>query len=303
MRNILIIKHGALGDIILASGAFTAIRKAYPSATIHVLTTERYKALLSACPAIDAVMVDQKPRPWQLGRLCALRQHLRHTPWDLVIDLQCSTRSSSYWWLLSRPKPAWCGAAWGASLRYRHQHDQHAFSNLKQQLQLIGIDTDITPNIDWLKANITRFDVPASYCLLVPGAAPHRPRKRWPHYAALAHYARVEGITPVLIGGEAEADICAKIAAEIPAVINLCGKTTIPDIAGLAAHAAWAVGNDTGPMHIIAAAGCPSLVLFSDDSAPERSAPPAAKTLQRATLDDLEPETVWQAVQSLDMKP
>ena len=299
MRNILIIKHGALGDIILASAAFKAIRNAYPAATIHVLTTQAYEPLLMACPHIDAVLVDKKPRPWQLGGIRALKNTLKTCEWDLVIDLQCSTRSSSY----ARLMPAstkWCGVARGASHRYQHQSGLHAFDNLKAQLALLDITIDSMPDISWLQSDISRFGLPSDYCLLVPGAAPHRPQKRWPYYMEFANEALGAGITPVLIGGPAEEAICQTITEQNNAIISVCGKTSIADIASLAGNARWAVGNDTGPMHVIAASGCPSLVLFSDDSSPERSAPPAAKTLQEDKLTDLAPETVWKAAQTLD---
>lgn len=300
MRNILIIKHGALGDIILASAAFKTIRTAYPSASIGVLTTKPYAGLLAACPQIDEVLVDEKPRIWQLGALYALKRTLNRRRWDIVIDLQCSTRSSSYFKLMPRDKPIWCGTARGASHRYRHQKNLHAFDNLKAQLSLLDVSLSGMPDISWLHGDVSRFKLPERYCLLVPGAAPHRPQKRWPHYRQLADMALANGVTPVLIGGRAEEGLCNDITAQNNAIISLCGKTSIADIAGLAAKAVWAVGNDTGPMHTIAAAGCPSLVLFSSDSSPERSAPPAAKTLKHDILADLTPETVWQTASTLD---
>ena len=300
MREILIIKHGALGDIILASAAFKVIRDAYPAACIHVLTTKAYEPLLTACPHIDAVLVDNKPRPWQLMAIRKLKKMLQSRPWDLVIDLQCSTRSSSYLQLMPNPAPKWCGVASGASHRYKHQSHLHAFDNLKAQLTLLNITIDGMPDIGWLKSEVGQFTLPNQYCLLVPGAAPHRPQKRWPYYLELANEALAAGVTPVLIGGPAEEAICNNITAKNNAIISLCGQTSIADIAGLAGNARWAVGNDTGPMHVIAASSCPSLVLFSDDSTPERSAPPAAKTLQQDRLTDLTPETVWKLAQTLD---
>ena len=77
----------------------------------------------------------------------------------------------------------------------------------------------------------------------------------------------------MLIGTKAEAEALDSIAARVPAAINLCGKTSIAQLATLARNATLAVGNDTGPMHIIAASNCPSTVLFSHASDPKRSAP------------------------------
>jgi ADP-heptose:LPS heptosyltransferase len=141
-----------------------------------------------------------------------------------------------------------------------------------------------------MTADISDFSLPSSYLLLVPGGAPHRPQKRWPaeHYAALAtHYAN-QGITPVLLGTQAESAVLSSITEREQRAMNLCGKTSIAQIAQAARGAAFAVGNDTGPMHVIAATGCRSTVLFSSDSKPERSAPIGkVTTLERAHLADL----------------
>jgi ADP-heptose:LPS heptosyltransferase len=108
-------------------------------------------------------------------------------------------------------------------------------------------------------------------------------------YAALAQTLAGQGIEPVLIGGGEEAPLARAIAAACPKARNLTGETSLADIAVLAQGAAGAVGNDTGPMHMIAAAGCPSVVLFSADSDPALTAPrgSAVTVLRRDRLDAL----------------
>lgn len=136
--------------------------------------------------------------------------------------------------------------------------------------------------------------------MLVPGGAPHRPAKRWPaaHYAALATHLIEGNITPVLIGGPDEAELAAGIEAAASGTRNLTGETSFAEIAGLASRAALAVGNDTGPMHIAAAALCPSLVLFSADSDPALCAPRGdhVTVLREADLTDLALEKVVAAL-------
>ena len=89
-----------------------------------------------------------------------------------------------------------------------------------------------------------------------------------------------------MLGGEDERDLSEIIAHAHPGAQNLIGQTTFADIVGLARKASGAIGNDTGPMHLIAAAGCPALVLYSSESDPALTRPPgqSISVLQR---DDL----------------
>ena len=102
----------------------------------------------------------------------------------------------------------------------------------------------------------------------------HRPEKRWPpeRFREAASWVFSQGFLPLVIGGLNEIGIGAKIADGGPAR-SIVGKTTFADIAELARHAAVAIGNDTGPMHIAAICGCPCLVLFSKASNPDITAP------------------------------
>lgn len=300
MDNILIIKHGALGDIILATAAFAAIRAHYPQAHITLLTTKPFAELMAASPYFNEVWVDAKPKFWQLAKLRGLLNQLSSTRFNAVFDLQNSLRTASYWWVIARRTIHYSGTALMASPRYRYNTRIHAYENIVQQLALSHIKLSSRPDLGWLQADISALGVHGNYALLVAGGAPHRPQKRWPHFAQLAAEIANTGTTPVLIGGTAEAEILNAIASNVPQTINLCNRTSIAQIATLARSAAFAVGNDTGPMHIIAASGCPSLVLFSSDSNPQRAAPVGAKTLQRHQLTELEIQTVREAAATLD---
>lgn len=301
-QRILVIKHGALGDIILASAGFKAIRTAYPAAHITCLTTKGYAALLQACPWFDAVMADPKPKPWECSKLRALRTQLNVPRFDRVFDLQTSTRSSSYWWLLNAPTPPFSGVTPFADLAYTDsaRHQRHAHNNLIRQLAIAGIAPVGLPDISWLSGDLSGLTLKAPYALIAPGGAAHRPEKRWPaeQFAHLCRMLAERGITPVLIGTEAEGDAIARIVTYEPRAVSLAGQTSIGQIASLARGAACAVGNDTGPMHIIAATGTPSTVLFSDASSPERSAPVGehVNSLQRADLALLTPQEVWHSL-------
>ena len=138
---------------------------------------------------------------------------------------------------------------------------------------MAGIAAFPAPDLGWLTAGSSGRKEPTA--LLIPGAAPHRPAKRWPaaRFGELASVLGARGLTPMVLGTAAEAPLAAIIRAECPEAIDLTGRTTIAEVARLAASAALAVGNDTGPMHLATAVGCPSLVLFSADSDPALTAP------------------------------
>ena len=110
----------------------------------------------------------------------------------------------------------------------------------------------------------------------------------------LAKKLRNDGHTPVLIGGADEDDILGAIAATVPGAINLAGRTDLLQLAELSRRAVYAVGNDTGPMHLIAAAGCKAVVLYSHESDPALCAQRGADVsiLRRPTLHSLKVATV-----------
>jgi ADP-heptose:LPS heptosyltransferase len=187
--------------------------------------------------------------------------------------LQTSDRSGVYFQLFRPgPRPEWSGVAPGCSHPHANawRDSLHTVERQAEQLRFAGIPEGPPPDLSWARAEVARFGLAARYALLVPGGATHRPEKRWPadRFAALAERLAYRGLEPVLIGGADARALTAGIAAAVPAARDLAGRTSHADIAVLARGAAGAVGNDTGPMHLIAVAGCPSLVLFSHASDP-----------------------------------
>lgn len=271
MARILVIKLGALGDLVLAFAPFAAIRAHHPRDQVTLLTTPPFASLCRASPWFDAVEIDRRPSWWDLGSLVSLRRSLQG--FDFVYDLQTSGRSSRYFRLGGRP--GWSGIARGAS----HPHDNpdrdrmHTRDRQADQLARAGI-ADVPPaDLSWLAREGPVLEPP--YGLLVPGAAPHRPAKRWPaaHFASLARRLSERAVRPVVVGAAGDAPLAARILEGCPDAIDLTGRTSLIELGGLAARAALAVGNDTGPMHLAAAMGCRSIVLFSRESDPALTAP------------------------------
>lgn len=289
--RILVIKLGALGDFVQAMGPAAAIRAHHRDAEITLLTTAPYAELAAAAPYFDRIWIDDRPRALDLAGWWRFRQRLRGAGFDRVYDLQTSDRSSFYHWLMGRPE--WSGIARGAS----HLHDNpkrdrmHTLERQAEQLGGAGISTVPPPDLGWAAREVGHFGLTPPLLLLVPGGSAHRPAKRWPaeNYAALAALAARHGVTPVVLGGADETGLAAIIRERAAAARDLTGRTSHGEIVGLAKLAWWAVGNDTGPMHLIVAAGCPATVLYSSASDPALTAPrgKGVQILRRSRLADL----------------
>ncbi len=306
ISRILVIKLGALGDMVLALGPFAAIRDAHRDARTILLTTAPYAELMRTSPYFDEVWLDDRPSPRQPGRWLELRRRLRGGRFDFVYDLQTSDRSGWYYRLMGPGRrPSWSGIARGCS----HPHDNpsrddlHTIARQNEQLAHAGIASVPPADLFWVESDAKKFELDRPYVLMVPGGAPHRPRKRWPtdRYVDLARELEKQETVSVMLGGEDERDLTEGIARAYPRVRNLIGQTTFADIVGLARGASGAVGNDTGPMHLIAAAGCPALVLFSAESDPALTRP-VGKSISVLQRDDLATLATAEVVEALSLR-
>nr|WP_282571961.1 glycosyltransferase family 9 protein [Roseomonas acroporae] len=297
----MVIKLAALGDFVQAFGPFAAIRAHHPRAEITLLTTPPYAALAGGAPWFDRVWTEGRPRWREFGALWRLLRRLRGSGFSRVYDLQTSSRSSRYRAFLPR-RVDWSGIARGAS----HPHGNpdrdrmHTLDRQREQLEMAGLTHFPEPDLGWLDADLSRFALPPRYTLLMPGASATRPGKRWPaeRFAALAAGL---GMPSVVVGTRGEAPLGAAIAQAVPGTLDLTGRTGIPDLAALARGAALAVGNDTGPTHLVAAIGCPTLALFGAESDPALCAPRGRSVaiLRHAPLAALEVTAVRAALDGL----
>lgn len=289
--RILVIKLGALGDFVQAMGPFAAIRAHHPGAHITVLTTRPFAELASACPWFDEVWLDDKPPLWRLDKVVALAARLRGGRFERVYDLQTSDRSSWYFRLMGKGVE-WSGIAKGCSHPHANprRDAMHTIERQREQLAMAGINKVPPPDLAWAEAVPGRFDIAGRFVLLVPGGAPHRPAKRWPveRFGKVALWLVERGFTPVLLGTNKERPEIDSIRAVCPRAVDLAERTGLPDVIALARRAEAALGNDTGPMHLIAAGGCPSVVMFSHESDPALCAPRGNVTvLRRPSLAEL----------------
>lgn len=303
-QNILVIKLSALGDFIQALGPMAAIRKHHKDARITLLTTRPYESFGQNCGYFDEVWIDDKPRWLNLIGWQNLKNKLKSGNFSRIYDLQNNDRTSLYFKLLSgKDTPEWVGAAKGAS-HSNQSPDRtkgHAIDGHKQTLALAGIKNVTIDTLDWMQADIASFPLKKPFILIVPGSAPTRPEKRWPesHYARLCHMIHGWGYQPVLLGTRAEQKTIDDIIRACPEALDLSQQTSFEHLASLGRAAAAAVGNDTGPMHLIAATGCPTFAIFSKHSDPVKHKPLGENVtlLEADNLDDLKAEDVLKRLQ------
>ena len=295
MSRILVVKLGALGNVVQSFGPFAAIRHHHADARITLLTTAPYADWLRAAPWFDDIWIDERPEWWDLAGWLRLRRRLIDGRFERAYDLQTSGRSSRYFQMLPPGnRPAWSGIAHGCALPDRDpsRNRLHDIDRQFGQLRQAGIALREPVDLFWSSGDISGFGLPQRFALLAPGTSPLRPLKRWPaeRYHDLAAELAEAGITPVAIGTAPERPLAATTLQGVRDGIDLTGCTDFAQLTSLARVAAVAVGNDTGPMHLIAAAGGPSIVLFSRDSDPALCAPRGAsvRVLHRADLGQLD---------------
>ncbi len=298
-RHILMIKHGAFGDLIFADGVMRAIRAHVPQAHITLLTAPLYARLWAQAPYIDATLADPRAQFWQLRQHWALAQKLRQAPIDFVIDLQNSTRSSAYYKFFGDIPIS--GTRKGASLRHFYErHPDVAISDvLAGQVAALGVPfpNGASPDLRWIGQDSAQFlpktDQP--HILLVPGASARNRDKRWPHFPALATELARNGYSCVIAPGPDEMHMVHEMPC--PALLDNGRPLSFSQLAGLAPHLAHVIGNDTGPCHLMAACGVPATILLGPRGEPGRIRVAAdTRFMQVPNLADLSLEEVMQTV-------
>jgi heptosyltransferase-3 len=270
--RILFVTSNRLGDAVLSTGLLDHLIRTHPEASITVACGPVAEGLFARMPNRERTIVFDK-RPYGLHWLplwaCAAT-----TLWDLVVDIRGSALA---WMVLARRR---------AVMRRSSGH------KVAQLGAVLGLDPPPMPVMWTAPEDRTRAAALLSAGRPVIGLGPtaNWAPKVWPadHYAALFN-ALVAGPLPgavplVLAGpGEAERAIAAPLLGALPDAIDLVGKLTLPEAAACLARCALFVGNDSGLMHLAAAAGAPTLGLFGPTPAHEYSpaGPRAAAVLSK----------------------
>ena len=303
-KRILVIKLSALGDFVQALGPMAAIRRHHHADHVTLLTTAPYADLAARTGYVDAIELDQRAPLLDIRKWLGLRQMLRAGRFDRVYDLQTSQRSSSYarlWWPDTRPE--WSGIASGGSHPHANllRDPQHTIEKKAEQLLMAGIHPVPLPSLPAGDAALLPAELAGRrFALLIPGASPGHPGKRWPveRYGELARALAERGLLPVILGGKGERALADTIKAHAPEAVDLTGRTDLTDLATLVGAAAISIGNDTGVSHMAAAGGHPLVILFSNESDPKRCAPLGdhVTALRRIPFTDLTVSAVLSAV-------
>lgn len=274
MKHILIIKHGALGDIIQGIDAFASLRQGFKDAHITMMTSPAFASLMKQMPYFNDVFIDNRAPVWQLTQLFRIKA-LFQRPFDVIIDLQCSKRTARYYQYFAPSQSRWLGTAKGCSDPYPDFTNVNNRDRMLTAAHMLGQETKIA-SLEFLSTQSPSLaDLPQTYAVLMPGCSPAKPSKKWPHshYSDLAFLLNQQGITPVVVGTKQDENACNSIAKKHDFVVNLCGKTDLPALARLCAGATYCIGNDSGPVFLAARTDTQTLMVMGPDTNPAMSAP------------------------------
>jgi ADP-heptose:LPS heptosyltransferase len=291
-EKILVIKHGALGDIIQGIDAYASVRVGHPRARISLLTTAPFAGIARRMPFFDEVLIDSRAGAWNIFALMKMRS-IMHSGWTRIYDFQSSRRTERYFNTLVPVGVEFVGVHDGVS---HLVPDMAGVNNRDRMVKAarIGGCPKINAPMDWLAEDRPDGTPDGNYAVLIPGCSPAKPEKRWPArgYAALADLLIERGMTPVLAGTDLDRDAGDRVLAltgRSGKIADLIGKTSLMELAGLLRSANAVIGNDTGPVFLAARLGAPTVMVMSAHTDPAMSAPygPRAAWVRRDNLSDL----------------
>ena len=263
-KHILVIKHGALGDIMQSIGILMDIRQHFIDSELSLLTVPAYFQLMQRCPYIDHIIVDNRAPIWRLDQQLKLQKKLQQQTFDLVIDLQNSSRSRMYrqFWF---PKTEWIG---------RSAEAKAPVSGLTGLIELLGnagitVDHAYHPEMSWMVDDVSKIlnkhHLSQGYIALIPGSSSQHLQKRWPHYKTLSIELLKLGYQVAVILGPDESSLASEVNGNVIQGLNWF------ELAGVLNEAKYVIGNDTGPSHIASYLNKAGVALFGPTTSAARS--------------------------------
>lgn len=307
MTRFLLVRLGALGDIVHAIPVAAALRRAFPMAQIDWLVSGKHREILDLVPTVDRCLaVKDRSGAGGGASLLSAIGGIRRAHYDVAIDLQGLIKSAIIARLSGAPRVIGFGAKYAreplAAFFYTEVHDPggegiYAPSEKRHVVDInLGLlaPLGVTPGapefpIDAPPSSAARTMAEATggrYALLNPGAA--WPNKRWPppRLAALAAALRDrQHLKSVVLWGPGEFELAEEVVAASGGAAIMSPRTSIGDVVALARGAAVMVSGDTGPTHLAAAVGTPIVGIYGP-TRPERNGPWLAddETVSRADL-------------------
>jgi ADP-heptose:LPS heptosyltransferase len=272
MSNILIIKHGSLGDIAQACGAIQDISENHKNDQIHLLTTKPYFDLFKKNPFVHNVILDKRLSKFNLIYLYQLTRKLKSLNFNKIYDLQNSSRTNFYKNILF-PKAK--SDKWSSSETTlptnvsKNEFDKNpVLDRFNHQLKTSDINTlnTLKPNFNWACTNIdnikNNYDL-EKYIILFPFCSAHLEIKKWPYFNELIELIknRLNNKYKVIVApGPSEINDAKSIDA-----ISVLDEEKILDISQLSTlikDSSFVIANDTGPAHMAAHLNVKGLTLF-----------------------------------------
>ncbi len=272
MSNILIIKHGSLGDIAQASGAIQDISDFYKGDKVYLLTSKPFIDLFKKNPYLEDIILDKRLSRFNLIYLFNLMRKLKKYRFVKVFDLQNSSRSSFYKKILF---PNASNLVWSSSEttlpkdKSKDEFDKNpVLDRFKHQLETSGVNTKYTmfPDFKWACSNIEnikkKFDL-NKYIILFPFCSTHLQIKKWPSYNKLIDLIKdkfKDEYKIIVAPGPNEINMTKEINA-IP-ILKENISLDISELATLIKESSFVVANDTGPAHMAAHLNVKGVALF-----------------------------------------
>jgi len=265
--NILVIKHGSLGDIFLSVGAIQSIRQHYLNANLYLLTQSNYKDILKRFPDVDKILEDNRGPIFP--SILKIIGFINKYQINLIIDLQNSSRTQFYNFFIKYFTKAKILSARKFSSYIYYQKPlgfQHISKNHRDQLAKIGINHYQTSNLNWMiKKN--KFDKKKSYVIFIPGASKTGDYRRWPtkNYGAIANYLAEKNYDIYLTGSKLDEKIINEIIKICPIAKNMIEESKIDNFYDLCFKSSLIIANNTGPAHIAGLSNQHLIWIANDD--------------------------------------
>jgi ADP-heptose:LPS heptosyltransferase len=272
MSNILIVKHGSLGDIAQASGAIQDIFENHKDDKLYLLTTKPYFDLFKKNPFITNVLLDKRLSRFNLIYLYSLMKSIKKLNIEKVYDLQNSSRTKFYQRILF---PSSNSNKWSSSeTTLPNDKTKEAFDEtpvldrFDHQLKTSGLITKHTmlPDFSWACSDINNIKNEYKldkYVVLFPFCSPHLYHKKWPYYNELIDLIKnkyQDQYKIVVAPGPNEINDAKEINAIC--LLNDGKAINISQLSALIKDSSFVVANDTGPAHMAAHLNAKGLTLF-----------------------------------------